>query len=145
SLDGRRIATSSDDTTVIIWDAGHQEHLWRYVGAISTGLSLSPFSPSGERVASGGYDNLVLVWNADGGRLTQELEGHAYPAWSVAFAPAGDVIISSQSFNTMRLWDAESGACLLVLDPHTWYRTLHLSPDGSGVLVDDNNRLVQLW
>ncbi|EKM60099.1 uncharacterized protein PHACADRAFT_206297 [Phanerochaete carnosa HHB-10118-sp] len=144
SLDGRRIATGSDDTTVIIWDAATGASLAICRGHKYRVVSVA-FSPSGERVASGGYDNLVLVWNADGGRLTQELEGHAYPAWSVAFAPAGDVIISSQSFNTMRLWDAESGACLLVLDPHTWYRTLHLSPDGSGVLVDDNNRLVQLW
>ncbi|EKM60103.1 uncharacterized protein PHACADRAFT_206301 [Phanerochaete carnosa HHB-10118-sp] len=144
SLDGRRIATGSDDTTVVIWDAATGESLATCRGHRDPVFSVA-FSPSGERVASGGYDHLVLVWNVEGGEPLRELEGHTSTVSSVAFAPGGDVIISSSLDKTMRLWDIESGACLLDLDLHTWYRTLHLSPDGSGVLVDDGKRLVQLW
>ncbi|EKM60093.1 uncharacterized protein PHACADRAFT_250980 [Phanerochaete carnosa HHB-10118-sp] len=144
SLDGRRIATGSWNGIVVISDVaiGASLETRRSHGGSVHSIA---FSPNGDRVVSAGLDNVILVWNAEGGGLLRELEGHPHMLCSVAFAPGGDVIISSSVDRTMQLWDAESGACLLVLRPNTWYRTLHLSPDGSGVLVDNDKRLVQLW
>ncbi|EKM60609.1 uncharacterized protein PHACADRAFT_246651 [Phanerochaete carnosa HHB-10118-sp] len=148
SVDGRRIATGSDDRTVVVWDVATGASLATCRGHEDLVYAVA-FSPSGERVASGDGDGLILVRNAEGGEPIQELklEWHANPVWSITFTPAGDVIISSSRDNALRFWDAKSGACLLDLDPNTCYRTLHLSPDGSGVLlvVNDEERLVRLW
>ncbi|EKM61727.1 uncharacterized protein PHACADRAFT_135622 [Phanerochaete carnosa HHB-10118-sp] len=109
------------------------------------------FSPDDAMVlvASDGEPGRVALWDAASGSLCArwegELYGHTNWVTSVAFAPGGDVIISSDRGNGMRLWDIATGACLLVLSPATWGSTVRLSPDGSGVLVDDDKRLIQLW
>ncbi|EKM60082.1 uncharacterized protein PHACADRAFT_206284 [Phanerochaete carnosa HHB-10118-sp] len=144
SLDGRRIATSSYDWTVIVWDATTGASLATCRGH-KKWVTSAAFSPSGERVASGDSCGRILVWNTEGGEQLQAFEWYIDEVWSVAFTPAEDVIISFSGDNTMRFWCIESGACLLVLHPDTWYRTLHLSPDGSGILLDNDKRLVQLW
>ncbi|EKM59841.1 uncharacterized protein PHACADRAFT_250587 [Phanerochaete carnosa HHB-10118-sp] len=144
SLDGRRIATGSLDRTVMIWEVAtgarvatcSRHGVWVHSVA---------FSPNGERVVSGGHDHCILTWSAEGGELLQSFEGHTSLVTSVAFTPNGDVVISSSNDNTMRLWDVNTGACLLVLNPDTWGSTVRLSPDGSGILVGDDDRLVQLW
>ncbi|EKM48888.1 uncharacterized protein PHACADRAFT_266008 [Phanerochaete carnosa HHB-10118-sp] len=143
SLDGRRIATGSGDTTVIIWDVATGARVATCRGHNDWVRSVA-FSPNGEHVTSGGDDRRVIMWNAEGGELLQSFEGHTHWVSSVAFTPGGDVVISSDP-NGMRLWDVESGACLLVLSSATWGSTVRLSPDGSGVLVDDDKRVVQLW
>ncbi|EKM61838.1 uncharacterized protein PHACADRAFT_135777 [Phanerochaete carnosa HHB-10118-sp] len=143
SLDNSRIATGSRDGTVIIWDVGTGASLATFMGHHGWIRSIA-FSPNGDRVASGSDNRRLLVWSIEGGELLQLFEEHTDWVWSVAFAPGGDVIISSDDKN-MRLWDIETGACLLVLNPDTWYHTIPLSPDGSGVLVDNGERLVELW
>ena len=44
------------------------------------------FSPDGTRIASGGFDNTVRVWDpATGKPVGDPLTGHTGPVWSVAF------------------------------------------------------------
>ncbi|EKM61732.1 uncharacterized protein PHACADRAFT_248508 [Phanerochaete carnosa HHB-10118-sp] len=143
SLDGKRIATSSLDKTVVIWDVatGARVATCREHGV---GVRSVAFSPNGEYITSGGDDCRVRVWNAEGGELLQSFEGHTLSVTSVAIAPGGDIVISSD-YVDMRLWDIATGACLLILNPATWSSTVRLSPDGPGVLADDENRVIQLW
>ncbi|EKM61722.1 uncharacterized protein PHACADRAFT_248499 [Phanerochaete carnosa HHB-10118-sp] len=144
SLDGRRIATGSRDKTVIIWEVATGARVATCRGHNDWVRSVA-FSPNGEHVTSGGDDRRVIVWNAEGGELLQSFEGHTLWVTSVAFSPGGDVVISSDYNADMRLWDIATGACLLILNMATWGSTVRLSPDGSGVLVDDDKRVVQLW
>src|SRR5687768_5672773 len=52
------------------------------------------FSPDGQRIASASKDHTVKLWDAQTGRLLQNLTGHQAPVLAVAFSPNGQNVIS---------------------------------------------------
>jgi len=63
SPDGSRIATSSQDYRIRLYDAPTGEYLLT-VGAHESVATSVAFSPDGRRIASGGYDRVVRLWHA---------------------------------------------------------------------------------
>ena len=68
------------------------------------------FSPDGEQLASGSYDNTVRLWDVATGKAQGEpLKGHTDRVQGVAFSPDGKLLASASNDKTVRLWDVESG------------------------------------
>src|SRR5262249_37314922 len=68
SLDGKRLATASDDGTVKVGDASGGRELLAYTGGVT---SLS-WSPGGKRLALGSSDGTAKVWEAASDAAVQE-------------------------------------------------------------------------
>jgi WD40 repeat protein len=67
------------------------------------------FSSDGRRLASGGWDQIVRIWDATSGKKLHELAGHAGYVWSVAFSPDGRRLASASGYKgkgEIKLWDA---------------------------------------
>ena len=87
-----------------LWRVSDGQPLNALQGHTDSVTSVS-FSPSGQLLASGSYDNTVRLWHVSDGKLLKTLEGHTIGVSSVSFSPDGRWVASS-SWNdgTIRLW-----------------------------------------
>ena len=64
------------------------------------------FSPDGRRLASGGFDGEVKVWDATTGQETLTLKEQTGIIACVAFSPDGHRLASASEDGTVKVWDA---------------------------------------
>ena len=64
------------------------------------------FSPDGQRIVSGSFDQTVKIWDANTDKELQTLKGHTNSVTSVAFSPDGQRIVSGSEDKTVKIWDA---------------------------------------
>jgi WD40 repeat protein len=63
------------------------------------------FHPDGVRIASGGHDRSILIWDAATGEELLRLPGHSVYVFALAFSPDGATLVSGSGDATVRLWD----------------------------------------
>jgi WD40 repeat protein len=72
------------------------------------------FSPSGERLATGSWDDEenLRLWDVATGECTHVLQGHECEILDVAWSPDGKLLATGSRDHDVRLWDATTGALL---------------------------------
>ena len=106
------------------------------------------FSPDGGRIASGGSDSTLRLWDAaTGALLGKPVKGHASVITSVAFSVDGKHIVSGSLDKTLWLWDAATGAPLGgPLEDHAEAVVgVAFSPDGKKIISASVDRTLRLW
>ena len=73
---------------VHLWDASTGRHLRTLEGHTASVDSVS-FSPDGNTIASGGWDDTIRIWYAGNGKPLRTLIGHTRMVYSVSFSPDG--------------------------------------------------------
>jgi WD40 repeat protein len=71
------------------------------------------WSPSGQRLATAGFDRNGYIWNAESGACLQTLRGHASVVVGIAFLGGDDLVASRSWDSTLRFWDVAHGRQLL--------------------------------
>ncbi len=92
------------------------------------------FSANGARIATGGGDGTVRVWDSARGTLLKTLEGHTRTVNAVAFSHDGRWLASASLDGSVRLWDARA------LAAHAEWRNLG-GPLYALAFSPDNKRL----
>jgi WD40 repeat protein len=104
------------------------------------------WSPDGKRIASGGIDKTVQVWDAADGGNVSTYKGHADSLYAVAWSPDGKRIASGGIDNAVQVWDAADGGNVLTYKGHTdWVRAVEWSPDGKRIASGSGDKTVQVW
>jgi WD40 repeat protein len=103
-------------------------------------------TPDGLRVATGGVDGTIALWELETGKLLHRLSGHTSEVLCLAFGPDGRHLLSGGSDRTARFWDTQTGKQVRELSGHTFAVTaLAVSGDGQFALTAGDRERVRLW
>lgn len=115
-------------------------------------VSAVAFSPDGQRMASGGRDGTVQLWNVwTGNPMGELLQGHE--TWmpndwvtTFAFSPDGKYIVSGGLDWTIRRWDAQTGQPIgNPIQENEEVNTVAVSPDSKWIASSTPYAVINLW
>ncbi|MGZ4250160.1 MAG: FHIPEP family type III secretion protein [Solirubrobacteraceae bacterium] len=145
SLDGRQLASASDDGTVRLWDPTTGQSTATLDGHNDWVRGVA-FSPDGRQLASAGGDGTVRLWDPTTGKAITTLRGHGGLVNGVAFSPGGRQLASASNDCTVRLWDPATGKPTATLEGHRdRVQAVAFSPDGRQLASTSNDHILRLW
>jgi COMPASS component SWD3 len=105
------------------------------------------FSPKGNMIVSGSYDEAVFIWDVRGARIMRSLPAHSDPVGGVDFVQDGTLVASCASDGLIRIWDTMTGQCLrtLVHEDNAPVTSVRFSPNGKYVLAWTLDSCIRLW
>jgi WD40 repeat protein/serine/threonine protein kinase len=138
------IAEHFDDNATVRFFRGHENP--RLVPETMEGVRALAWSPQGDRLASGGFDNLVKIW--DPARLTElvRMAGHNGHIISVSWSPDGKLLASGAADFLVVTWDTATGQKLQTMRGHNdFVDAVKWSPDGSRLASAGIDNAVRIW
>ncbi len=104
------------------------------------------FSPDGNTIASGSYDQNIKLWRVSDGTLLRTLAGHTSSVNSVTFSPNGNTVASGSFDNSIKIWQVSDGTLIRTLTGHTSsVRSVTFSPDGAMLASGSYDHSIKLW
>lgn len=142
---GTRIASGSDDGTVILWDANTGEQIFR-LKEFNDRIAAVAFSPDGKEVLASGSNGSLLLWNVKTGALIHQFKGLKRAIGAIAFSPDGNRIICSAFRQGLIIWDTKSGKPIKQFGLNEDFITsVAFTPDGTRVVSAGFLGNVALW
>jgi WD40 repeat protein len=106
------------------------------------------FSPNGEKLASGGGDMNVMMWDVQTGANLGACQEHKAAVYGVAISPDGKTLASGCGAETIKLWDVDNVARPSRASAsfhRAVIRALSFSPDNRTLASGSEDRTVKLW
>jgi len=132
SPDGRWIASAAVDGPVKVWEATSGPQEYRLLLPAHRDRILAVAFAADGRLASGGKDRTVRLWNATTGRLTQALTGHDQEVCAVALSSDKALLASGATDGTVKLWRLSTGDLIHTLTGHAQQRAYDVSFNQDG-------------
>jgi WD40 repeat protein/beta-lactamase regulating signal transducer with metallopeptidase domain len=155
SPDGRYGLSGGYDSNVILWELASGKELRRFhpqwppelpgVNDFRNRIKSVAFSPDGHRIAAGGENGRIGIWETQTGKEPVNLQ-LGTGVQSVAFSPDGKLLAAGCFDGSVRLWDAASFKEIRRLGGHSgWVLHVAFSPDGRRLASSGEDGTVRYW
>ena len=141
----------SDDVLTVggsdsrLWDAktGREKMSFSPHGAVAS----AAFSPAGDMVVTGSWDNSAKVWDTKTGKVIRKLEGeHTSFVNTATFSNDGEFVLTASDDGTAKVWRLATGNVELTLKGHTdRVRSASYSPSGEFIVTTSSDQTARLW
>jgi WD40 repeat protein len=115
---GTKLASSSDDLTIKLWDVEQQSCLQTFIGH-SREIRVLIFIPAAattpELLVSASDDLTIRIWDTAMGKCLRILKGHSQGIWSLCYSPHLQTLFSCGQDETIKLWDLQTWKCKATL------------------------------
>lgn len=157
SPDGETVISGSFDSNIKIWNLknGHLVHTLNGPADSPFSMVQSWFSsqsifsiaisPDGTRLASGGSEQPIKIWNLKTGKQSNILAGHSDAVKSVAFSPDGKSLASGSRDGTIRIWDLLAGEPIHTIGHSDAVSSVSFSPDGKTLVSGSQDKTIKIW
>ncbi len=104
------------------------------------------WSPDGERLASGSWDQTVQVWNGKTGERFYLYSQHQVGVTALSWSPNGRYLASGDRDGSIHLWNPVTGKLYFTYHGHNAAITaLSWSPSGKTVASASDDQVVDIW
>jgi WD40 repeat protein len=104
------------------------------------------FSSDGRRLASGGWNRTVKVWDAETGQLLETLPDATGAVLWVAFHPRDDRLLAWGSMDgTVKVRNCATKQIRTLRGHTSWVTSLAFSPDGKWLASGSLDGTVKIW
>nr|XP_023498044.1 sperm-associated antigen 16 protein isoform X3 [Equus caballus] len=142
---GNKLATSSGDTTVKLWDLSNGNCILTLEGHNHAVWSCTWHS-CGDFVASSSLDTTSKIWDVNSERCRCTLYGHTDSVNSIEFFPYSNTLLTGSADKTLSVWDARTGKCEQSLYGHMHsINDATFAPRGHIIASCDACGVTKLW
>lgn len=146
SPDGKIIATSLDDNSVMLWNLKSGKPLKTFKGHAGFVYGLS-FNSKGNFLATASDDKTVKIWNINSDNNFRNLPlNHTAPVRTVTFDPDDRLIASAGADGLIKVWNIHNSNELWTLVGHTGeIHKLSFSNNGKRIASAGHDGTVRIW
>jgi WD40 repeat protein len=125
---------------------GNEPLAWSIRTGHPRGVRAVAFAPDGRRLATGGFDGSLVIWEVGKGFERELWHERRSRVICAAFSPDGTTVASGHDNSTCVLWDATTGEKRATLAGNTHpLLCLAFSPDGATLATGGGEPSVRLW
>ena len=132
-----------------LWNTRNQPVSERLSFSSHRAVASARFSPDGQLIVTGSWDNSAKIWDAQSGRVVRKLSGgHQGTVNSAVFSPDGAMVLTASDDGTANLWSVANGEVTKTLNGHAQGSRIHFatfSPDGRYIVTTSSDKTARLW
>ncbi len=149
SVDGKTLAAGAGEPNVggeiDVWNIADGARTHHLEGHRDSVYCIS-FAPDAKSLASGSYDNSIILWDLSSDKPIRSFDGHNGAVLGLAFRPDGNVLASASADRTVKLWDVQSGARLdTFAESLKDLNAVLFSADGQRVIAAGGDNRIRVW
>lgn len=128
-----------------VWDVESRQLVKEFRGHYDV-MQTAALSPDGKLLATGSYDQRIILWDVESGDVVRELTGHNGAIYDLDFNIDGTILASASGDETVKLWRVVDGQRLDTLSqPGKGQYTVRFSPDDKFVAAGGADNRIRVW